>query len=220
MATTAKAEAKGQHAPPAREMDLDASAEAGSDADADADPVTASYNIFLNPALPCGRRLLVLQQPNRSNDEPGAQAAQPRPQPRELRLKSDSGMVEVDMTLDTNVAYDREKGLRWGRALRSSMAAKNGGSHGLAGGFGFGAVQQRGGRGKKGGDAAGDADDEGGGGGLGGGHLDWNDAVRQDKVLRTQTLGGQYPNADEVQYMVGVFQDSAPRPPPPLCPSD
>ncbi|KJZ79962.1 hypothetical protein HIM_00676 [Hirsutella minnesotensis 3608] len=38
------------------------------------------------------------------------------------------------------------------------------------------------------------------------GYLDWNDAVVQDKVLRTQTLGGQYPDADEVQYMVGVFQ--------------
>jgi DNA-directed RNA polymerase-3 subunit RPC5 len=36
--------------------------------------------------------------------------------------------------------------------------------------------------------------------------LDWPEAVRQDKVLRTQTLGGQYPDSKEVQYMVGVFQ--------------
>lgn len=61
----------------------------------------------------------------------------------------------------------------------------------MAGGFGFGAVQQRA---KKKGEGD---DDE---------YMDWNEAVRQDKVLKTQTLGGQYPDTDEVQYMVGVFQ--------------
>ncbi|KFG81650.1 DNA-directed RNA polymerase III complex subunit Rpc37 [Metarhizium anisopliae] len=150
----------------------------------DDDPITASYPVFLNPALPLGRRLLVLQQPNRTDDTP-------RPPPTELRLKAHSGMVEIDLPLDNTTAYDREKGLKWGRILQSSMASKNGGSHGLAGGFGFGAVQQRG---KKKGETD---DDE---------YMDWNEAVRQDKVLRTQTLGGQYPDTDEVQYMVGVFQ--------------
>lgn len=162
--------------------------------DDDADPITASYPVYLNPALPLGRRLLVLQQPNRTDDTP-------RPAPTELRLKSHSGMVEVDLPLDTTAAYDREKGLRWGRTLQTSMAAKNGGSHGLAGGFGFGAVQQRGkkkGQGQGQGQGEGD-DDE---------YMDWNEAVRQEKVLKTQTLGGQYPDTDEVQYMVGVFQGS------------
>ncbi|EJP66602.1 DNA-directed RNA polymerase III complex subunit Rpc37 [Beauveria bassiana ARSEF 2860] len=166
---------------------------AGPGAADDDDPITASYPVFLNPALPLGRRLLVLQQPNRTDENGGARAP-----PSELRLKAVSGMVEVDMPLDYNEAYDRDKGLRWGRTLQTSMAAKNGGSHGLAGGFGFGAVQQRG----SGAAAAGrrrnevDAEDL----------IDWNEAIRQDKVLRTQTLGGQYPDADEVQYMVGVFQ--------------
>jgi hypothetical protein len=41
--------------------------------------------------------------------------------------------------------------------------------------------------------------------------LDWTEAVRQDKVLRTQTLGGQYPEYKEVQHMVGVFQGSKSR---------
>ncbi|KAG6048036.1 hypothetical protein E4U39_007805 [Claviceps sp. Clav50 group G5] len=155
------------------------------DSPLDDDPITASYNVFLNPSLPQGRRLIVLQQPNRTDNTP-------RPPPTELRLKSHSGMVEVDLPLDNTVAYDRDKGLRWGRILQSSMAAKNGGSHGLAGGFGFGAVQQRS---KKKGE--GDDMDE---------YMDWNEAVRQDKVLKTQTLGGQYPDTDEVQCMVGVFQ--------------
>lgn len=37
---------------------------------------------------------------------------------------------------------------------------------------------------------------------------DWSEAVRQDKVLRTQTLGGQYPLEAEsnCRWMVGVFQ--------------
>ncbi|KAL7924504.1 Sin-like protein conserved region domain-containing protein [Trichoderma austrokoningii] len=151
----------------------------------DDDPITASYQVFLNPSLPLGRRLLVLQHPNRTDSTP-------RPPPTELRLKEHSGMVEVDMPTDNTTAYDREKGLKWGRALQNSMAVKNGGSHGLAGGFGVGAVQQRAPRKK------GDAEEEN--------HLDWNDAVRQGKVLSTQTLGGQYPDTDEVQYMVGVFQ--------------
>ncbi|KAF4966093.1 hypothetical protein FZEAL_10692, partial [Fusarium zealandicum] len=135
--------------------------------------------------LPLGRRLLVLQHPNRTDDAP-------RPPPNELRVKAHAGMVEVDMPLDHSAAYDREKGLKWGKTLHASMAVKNGGSHGLAGGFGFGTVQPRGGRKKA------DADDDD--------NVDWTEAIRQDKVLRTQTLGGQYPEYKEVQHMVGVFQ--------------
>nr|QHZ32120.1 DNA-directed RNA polymerase III complex subunit Rpc37 [Ophiocordyceps sinensis] len=191
MGTPAKSEADEQQPPPPK-MDVDMDMDMDMDADADADPITASYNIFLNPALPHGRRLLVLQQPNCKDGK--------RPPPTELRLKSGSGMVEVDVPLDFDAAYDREKGLRWGRILKSSMAAKNGGSHGLAGGFGFGAVQRAGRK------RIPDADEDDGGAGLGGGVLDWNEAVRQDKVLRTQTLGGQYPDADEAQCMVGVFR--------------
>lgn len=160
--------------------------------DEEDDPITASYQVFLNPSLPLGRRLLVLQHPNRTDNAP-------RPPPTELRLKADAGMVEVDMPLDTAAAYDREKGLNWGRTLKQSMAMKNGGSHGLAGGFGAGAVQQRGGAGGGRGRGARVEEDD---------NLDWGEAVRQDKVLRTQTLGGQYPDSKEVQYMVGVFQGS------------
>ncbi|KAI6759369.1 hypothetical protein HG530_010049 [Fusarium avenaceum] len=174
-------------------MDIDSSVKPSTttanpttiDDDDDEDPVTATYNVFINPALPLGRRLLVLQHPNRTDDAP-------RPPPTELRVKAQAGMVEVDVPLDNTVAYDREKGLKWGKTLHTSMATKNGGSHGLAGGFGFGTVQARGGRKKT------EADEDE--------SLDWTEAVRQDKVLRTQTLGGQYPEYKEVQHMVGVFQ--------------
>ncbi|KAM0350115.1 hypothetical protein ACHAPU_003278 [Fusarium lateritium] len=173
-------------------MDVDSSVKPSTaanpttiDDDDDDDPVTATYNVFINPALPLGRRLLVLQHPNRTDDAP-------RPPPTELRVKAQAGMVEVDVPLDNAVAYDREKGLKWGKTLHTSMATKSGGSHGLAGGFGFGTVQARGGRKK----AEADEDES----------MDWTEALRQDKVLRTQTLGGQYPEYKEVQHMVGVFQ--------------
>ncbi|KAI6782804.1 DNA-directed RNA polymerase III subunit-like protein [Emericellopsis cladophorae] len=153
------------------------------------DPITATYSVFLNPALPAGRRLLVLQQPNRTDSQ------HPRAPPTELRLKSHAGMVEVDVPLSSDpVVYDREKGQRWGRSLHQSTQMKSGGSHGLAGGFGFGAVQQ-----KQGGRKKQEEDDNE----L---MMDWNEAVRQGKALTTQTLGGQYPDTNEVQYMVGVFQ--------------
>ena len=179
-------------------MDLDPP-NAASDDNEDDDPITATYPVFLNPALPSGRQLLVLQYPNRTDE-------QPRTAPTELRIKPVAGMVEVDIPVDSaSGAYDREKGVRWGKGLHTSTAVKSGGSHGLAGGFGFGAVQQRGGAGggrKKSAADALDDDDI----------LEWNEAVRQGKALTTQTLGGQYPDSNDVQYMVGVFQGSKPDP--------
>jgi DNA-directed RNA polymerase III subunit RPC5 len=154
----------------------------------DADPIISSYDVFINPTLPNGRKLYVLQQANRI--EASVNVYVP---PTEMRLKARSGMVEVDIPVDTTVAYDKEKGLEWGRALSSSMAAKSGGSHGLAGGFGFGAPAPRP---KKRGE--GDVDEDA--------YMDWGEAVRQDKVLRTQTLGGHSTPLSHAQYMVGVFQ--------------
>ena len=160
-------------------------------ATADDDPITASYKVYLNPSLPLGRRLLVLQHPNKDGALNIA--------PSELRLKTGSGMVEVDIPIDHDKTYDREKGQSWGRALKATMDAKNGGSHGLAGGFGFGAVQQRGAAAARARKAA-EQDD--------GQVLDWEQAFEQGKVLKKHTLGGQKPDGDEVQYMVGVFQGS------------
>ncbi|KAK1497244.1 DNA-directed RNA polymerase III complex subunit Rpc37 [Colletotrichum tamarilloi] len=151
----------------------------------DPDPVVASYDVFFNPSLPQGRKLWVLQQPNRTDPRTTA--------PTEMRLKGRSGMVEVDVPLDYTQSYDKEKGMKWGRQLKASLESKNGGTHGLSGGFGVGAPPPRQ---KRRGDV--DLEDD-----L---YLEWPEAVRQDKVLRTQTLGGQCPDHKEVQYMIGVFQ--------------
>lgn len=154
---------------------------------AENDPIVASYNVILNPSLPRNRQLWVLQQPNRTDMN--------QPPPCAMRIKPRSGMVEVDVNLDYQRAYDRDKGMHWGRHLKNSLAAKNGGSHGLAGGFGVGAAPLR----PKKRDE--DRDDD-----L---MMDWAEALRQDKVLRTQSLGGTCPESKEVQHMIGVFQGSS-----------
>ncbi|KAK0721732.1 hypothetical protein B0T26DRAFT_749219 [Lasiosphaeria miniovina] len=178
--------------------------------DDDDDPVVATYSVFVKPPLPTHRRLVVMQFVNKTSSDP----AQIRP-PRigEIRVKPETGMFEVDVPVETGQAYDRGKGVAWGSALHKSMEAKKGGSLGLAGGFGIGGPSSRGGGaggrgGRRGGGGVGNGlggNDDGEGGG--GGQLTWAEAMRQDKVLRTQTLIGN-DSKEEVNttYMVGVFQ--------------
>ncbi|KAI1805892.1 hypothetical protein F4811DRAFT_551320 [Daldinia bambusicola] len=179
---------------------------ADPDPDPDPDPIIASYDVYANPQLPENRKLLVLQHPNRQGP-----VRAPYRQISEVRVKSKAGFVEVDVPISYGHAdYDREKGLRWGSALARSTAAKNGGSQGLAGGFGVGVPAR--------GAGAGRAAAAGGSGAAGGKRpddlerelsmLDWSEAVRQDKVLRTQTLGGQFAIEKETncRWMVGVFK--------------
>lgn len=170
-----------------------AHAAAGYDDDDD-DPVIGTYNILLKPTLSAHRNIMVLEYPNKSDGKKHPRA------PLELRMKPTTGMVELDYPLDYNNSYDRAKGLNWGTNLHKSIEAKKGGSHGLAGGFGVGAPPPR----ARAGRAAGDDEilDMG---------MDWSEALRRDFVLRTQTLGGQKPNAGaESKYMVGVFSGGMP----------
>ncbi|KJR84333.1 DNA-directed RNA polymerase III subunit RPC5 [Sporothrix schenckii 1099-18] len=200
----------------------------------DPDPVIARYNVFLKPQLPAHQKLLVLQYPNRTDKNAagsGAGATSLSGQtPTELRIKTASGMVEVDVPLDYASAYDRAKGIAWGTALATSTKAKAGGSHGLAGGFGVGGTTQGNNRHGPGGSGGGSrgaaaasaqaaaathaaAEAEGGpsaGAGAGAGttsSADWAEAVRQDRVLRLQTLGGMCPPARiaEARWMIGAF---------------
>ncbi|KAH8681014.1 Sin-like protein conserved region-domain-containing protein [Xylariales sp. PMI_506] len=159
--------------------------------DDDTDPIVASYNVFTNPPPSASRKLLILQHPNKQ----GQQRLLPQAL-SEVRIKPGSGMIEVDVPMSYHDgSYDREKGMRWGQTLQRSMNQKNGGSHGLAGGFGVGVPAPRGGRRREE-----DRDT-----------YDWSEAVRRDQVLRTQTLGGQFAgrNAladEECRWMVGVFK--------------
>lgn len=161
-------------------------------ADPDPDPIIASYKVYANPHLPSGRRLLILQHPNKQSAGSQAQAQQVGG----VRVKARAGMIEVDVPVSHAYAdYDRDKGQRWGAALAKGLAAKQGGTHGLAGGFGVGVSAAR--PSKRRDDFERDID-----------LMDWPEAVRQDKVLRTQTLGGMLPAESEAEcrWMVGVFK--------------
>ncbi|CAK7201742.1 hypothetical protein SEUCBS139899_004454 [Sporothrix eucalyptigena] len=183
---------------------------------ADPDPVVARYSVFLKPQLPAHQKLLVLQYPNRVDKGAtgsGGAISFSGQQPTELRIKTGSGMVEVDVPLDYSSAYDRAKGVAWGSALATSTKAKAGGSHGLAGGFGVGGTQGNNRNGGGGGRAAAAAAaaaaqaEAEGGGRTTTSSTDWAEAVRQDRVLRLQTLGGMCPPARiaEAKWMIGAF---------------
>lgn len=78
------------------------------------------------------------------------------------------------------------------------MEAKKGGSLGLAGGFNIVATSTTG-RGRRGAGAGNDDEPP----------LNWAEAARQDKVLRTQTFGGGRSAEEEnARHMIGVFQGS------------
>lgn len=155
--------------------------------DEDDDPIVSTYQVLLKPSKLVSQNLKIIETPNQIDPN------QVRGTPLEMRTKPGTGMLEVDFPLDYSGAYDRSKGLNWGTALQKSNEAKKGGSHGLAGGFGVGAPPPRPARGGR----ANDAIDYG---------MDWTEALRKDMVLRTQTLGGQTPDAGaESGYMVAVF---------------
>ncbi|OTA69598.1 hypothetical protein K449DRAFT_97582 [Hypoxylon sp. EC38] len=191
------------------EMDIDSgpskpqAVEIESDSDNtnsnDPDPIVATYDVYTTPKLPDNRKILILQHPNKQGPVRGSHR-----QISEVRIKDKSGFIEVDVPISHGHAdYDRDKGLRWGSALARSMGAKSGGTHGLAGGFGVGVPNRgaAGGAGRGGANRQNDLEREIS-------MLDWNEAVRQDKVLRTQTLGGQFAIEKDTncRWMVGTFK--------------
>ncbi|KAI9814344.1 MAG: hypothetical protein M1826_002256 [Phylliscum demangeonii] len=98
------------------------------------DPIVREYDVFLNDSL--AEKLLLLQYPNRDRQQSYADLNQTKP--RELRVKPQSGLVEVDIPLNIYDNCDRQKALRFGDSLKKSTEARAGGSLGLAGGFGIG----------------------------------------------------------------------------------
>ncbi|KAM0096469.1 hypothetical protein ACP6JD_000232 [Aspergillus fumigatus] len=80
----------------------------------------------------------VLQYLDRSAEHPYDERHEQKP--TAFRLKPNTGLVEVDVPIQTRVNYDVSKGLRYGDAMRRSRSARDGGSYGLAGGFSSGAA--------------------------------------------------------------------------------
>jgi len=158
------------------------------------DPIVATYKVFFKPKMPDDRELLILQYMARVSQDPQSLRL---PRVLELRNKPQTGVVEVDLPIDaSSPAYDQAKGMKWGKVLQDTMEAKKGGSLGLAGGFGVGAAVSRGPSGRRG------ANDENPP------PLSFQEALRQEKVLRTQTLVGTRTSAGPTNYMIGAFQGS------------
>ena len=97
-------------------------------------PILKSYKIYLNtPKM----RSILIQYPTRGPDQQYCDAHGNKP--IELRMKPKAGIVEIDIPLDVHhKTYDRKKGVMYGRAMRNSRTLQEGGSYGLAGGFGIG----------------------------------------------------------------------------------
>lgn len=165
----------------------------------DADPIKATYDVFIKPQLSDGRQVYILQFPNRSQEENYSKAN--KVAPLELRIKPKVGMVELDVPLDNYRNYDVDKGIKWGGALKASKAAKGGGSHGLAGGFGIGGVLQPAKRSERVARLPFDVEKQ---------RIidDYAGAVTRHDVLTEQTLGGHTVLAEDTtpQYFVGAFR--------------
>lgn len=96
-------------------------------------PMLKEYKILLNHSK---KHTLLLQYPNREfGQEYRAATGQ---KPLELRIKPKCGLVELDIPLNIHHNFDKEKGIQYGDAMRNSHLLQQGGSHGLAGGFGVG----------------------------------------------------------------------------------
>lgn len=166
----------------------------------DDDPVVASYTVYIAPPSSAAQssstsKLLLLQYPaHRPSSKPyNTRTLQ---KPTSLRIKPATGLLEVDIPIDTRENYSREKGSEYGKALKASRVGPQGGTHGLAGGFntGIGARRFQ----------------------YDGLHLrdipvhsgsDSNLSSDPEDIINTQTLGGKIikPSSGDPVYMLGSF---------------
>ncbi|KAL5118151.1 hypothetical protein ACEQ8H_003986 [Pleosporales sp. CAS-2024a] len=169
----------------------------------DDDPVVAEYHVYITPEVE-EQQLYVLQYLNRPPDQPFTKATQSHP--TELRVKKESGFVEVDIPIDVHQNYNRPAGVRWGEAMRKTKGFGQR-AYGIASGFErtMPRSTNRGGAGE-GAQAASTAIEDD--------NLDeyvthFEDANEKGHVLNAQTFGGQILKEDGrgPTYMLGTFRD-------------
>ncbi|OJJ04326.1 hypothetical protein ASPVEDRAFT_43794 [Aspergillus versicolor CBS 583.65] len=156
------------------------------------DPVIASYDIYLTNSDISRYVLQYLDRPaGHAYDETNGQ------KPTSLRLKPDTGLVEVDVPISTRLNYDIGKGVKYGDALKKSKSAREGGAYGMAGGF---SVSGQGGGQGQGKVKAEDMKAEEGMMGMAPGD--------QTPLLKVQTLGGRIktPEDGDPVYMLAAFR--------------
>lgn len=165
--------------------------------------MTAEYDIYLTPSQ--NSQIYLLQYPNRDRSKP--YNARSGVSPQELRIKPNSGHIELDVNLNTAHNFNKYRGLMWGDAVRTGKEVQNdSATYGLASGF---AAQRR--RHTQQARLADQADREFE---IQNDLNTFYDAEKQDKVLHKQTLGGQIVIHDSTteegkpSYFVGAFRGS------------
>ena len=158
--------------------------------------VVAKYRLFINK--PTGKRAMLIQYPNRDVGQEYRAAFGNKP--LEIRIKPKCGLVEVDISMEIHINYDREKGVEYGQAMRKSRLLQEGGSYSLGGGLGIGPKPTP-------------KDDRRAPPPEGPSHdkllENFEDANNKGHVMNKITLGGQiYPfkNGDPI-YMAATFQE-------------
>lgn len=98
----------------------------------DEDPVTATYDVFITPALQ--EQIQLLQYLNRPRDRPYNDRFGARPE--NVRLKPKSGFLEVDIEMHTGINFNRYQSLKWGDAVQTAKQLHNdSATYGPASGF-------------------------------------------------------------------------------------
>ncbi|KAI4623729.1 hypothetical protein J4E80_003541 [Alternaria sp. BMP 0032] len=173
----------------------------------DEDPVVAEYDVYITPEM-AEQQLYVLQYLNRPPDQPFTKATES--QPSQLRLKKESGFIEVDVPVNIHRNYNRVAGVRWGEAMRKTKGFGQK-AFGIASGFERTMPRSTNRPGAAGEGAAPAApiateDDD---------NFEeyvthFEDANEKGHVLNTQTFGGQIMHDDGkgTSYMLGTFRDN------------
>jgi len=104
------------------------------------DPVVRQWNMYMN--VRPNQHIMLLRYPEKMPGQ--VYKARNGQKPLEMRIKTKSRLVEIDIPLDPhNTSYDKVRGIIYGEALRKSKILKEkGGAYGLAGGFGLGGPTQ------------------------------------------------------------------------------
>lgn len=172
----------------------------------DDDPVVAEYDVYITPDV-AEQQLYLLQYLNRPPDQPFTKATDS--QPSELRIKKDSGFIEVDVPINIHRNYNRIAGVRWGESMRKTKGFGQK-AFGIASGFErtMPRSANRPGAAGEGAPAAPVTaiDDD---------NIEeyvthFEDANEKGHVLNMQTFGGQIAPEDGKgpSYMLGTFRDS------------
>ncbi|ERF70703.1 hypothetical protein EPUS_02569 [Endocarpon pusillum Z07020] len=173
----------------------------------DDDPVIASYPVYLTSPhyasppnasaeiLPdTAQKLVLLQYPAyRPSDTP--YNARNLQKPTSLRIKPNTGLLELDIPIDTKLNYNPDKGSKYATSLKRSRIIQEGGTHGLSGGFNTGPA----GRNIR---EEEDIDMK---------TIPAHSGLSDDPTLNVQTLGGKIvkPSTGDPIYLLGSFKGNS-----------